>query len=154
MKYRVIKDTREKFGSWVFSPSANCLGMEIRGLRTGDYTIEGYEDKLTVERKANTAEFCTNINEGRFERELKRMESFAHPFMILEFEAEDIINFPVNSGIPKEKWGELKVTPWYMLKRLTEFQIEYKTQIILAGKRGKVIAASIFKRVLEKYYEN
>ncbi len=148
MKYIVYKDTREQEG-WEFTPSTNCEGMEIHTLRTGDYTIKGFEDVLTIERKASTGEFAKNIVDGRFERELIRMEKYKWPFMVLEFELNDIVNFPANSGIPKSKWDKLRIGNWFMLKRLTEYQIKYKTKILLAGKQGKVLAASIFKRVLE-----
>lgn len=150
MKYKVIKDTREQEG-WSFAKSDNCEGTEIATLPTGDYSIAGYEHLLCIERKGSVAEFANNIVEKRFERELVRMEGFAHAFMILEFEVEDIINFPASSNIPKWKWGKLRVSNWFILKRLMDFQTQYKTKIMLVGKRGKEVVASLFKRIVEKH---
>lgn len=148
-KYLVIRDTREQAG-WHWEITKNCAGMVVETLKTGDYTIRGYEDSVCIERKGSTGEFARNIVEGRFEAELARMESFAFPFMVLEFTMREIMIFPRDSGIPKDKWGELKITPFYILKRLVEFELRYKTKIILAGIYGKETTASIFKRVIEQ----
>jgi hypothetical protein len=148
MKYTVIRDSQEQAG-WDFSITKYCEGTVVEKLPTGDYTIRGYEEVLTIERKGTTGEFAKNINEGRFERELVRMESFKYPFMVLEFDMDDIYEFPKNSGIPRSKWSNLRVTSFYIAKRLIEFELKYKTKIILAGTHGKDISSSIFKRVIE-----
>ena len=152
MKYKVIRDTREKPGyGWDFPETDNCAGTIIRGLKTADYSLCGLEGVLAIERKANTAEFAQNMLQKRFERELKRLDDFKHPFMILEFTVEDIMTFPINSGVPKNVWSKLRVSKWFILKRLIDFQLNYKTKIILAGKHGREVAASIFKRMAELY---
>jgi hypothetical protein len=69
--------------------------------------------------------------------------------MVLEFTMDDIISFPNNSGIPKDKWPDLKISSFFMLKRFIEFQMKYNTRIILAGDHGQNTARSIFKRVIE-----
>lgn len=148
-KYLVIRDTREQCG-WEFAPTENCAGMVDEKLPTGDYTIRGYENLLTIERKGSIAEFAKNIVQGRFEAELIRMESFAFPFMVLEFSMDDIKRFPVGSGIPEGVWKKMRVTRFFILKRLIEFELQYKTKIIFASSFGKETAASIFKRVIEQ----
>lgn len=146
----MIKDTREQKG-WLFEETDNCNGTIIQGLKTGDYTLCGLEDVLSIERKGTTGEFVKNINEHRFEQELKRLEGYKHPFIILEFDIEDIMRFPLNSGIPKHLWPKLRISKWYILKRMMELQVNYKTKMILAGKYGRETAASIFKRMAELY---
>lgn len=150
MKYTVIKDTREQLG-WNFEETSNCGGTIVKGLKTGDYTICGLEDILTIERKGTTGEFAQNIIQRRFEQELKRLDNFKHPFMILEFNVADIMQFPKNSGIPPKVWNKLRISPWFILKRLIDFQLNHKTRIILAGEYGREVAASIFKRMAEMY---
>jgi hypothetical protein len=152
-KYRVVRDTREHADGdgWWFDESELCLGTVVQGLKTGDYTIEGLEDVLCIERKASTGEFAKNITEGRFERELERMELFKYPFMILEFTIQDILAFPKNSSIPQYKWQYLKITPQFMMKRFIEYQLKYKTKIITTGKfHGQQVTSSIFKRVVNE----
>lgn len=149
-KFKVIKDTREQDG-WEFHVSSSCTGMEIGTLKTGDYTIEGYEDIVVIERKGKIEEFAANIVQPRFEEELKRLEKFKHPFAVLEFTLHDIINFPASTNIPKNKWHTVKVRPYFILKRFVELQIKYKTKFILAGPYGLDVAGSIFRRIVETY---
>ena len=150
MKYKVIRDTREKENyGWDFNQSKNCSGTETRTLPTGDYTIEGYEQEIVIERKGCVAEIAMNIFEPRFERELDRLESYNYPFLLMEFDLADVIRFPEGSSIPKYKWSSIKVKPFLILKKLTEYQLVYKTKFIFCGKNGKEMCASIFKRFLE-----
>jgi hypothetical protein len=146
--YTVLKDTREQHG-WDFRSSKNCSGMECVTLPTGDYSLAGYEHIFTIERKGSTGEFAQNVLEKRFDNELERLEFFQYPFIILEFDMKDILNFPVGSGIPPKLWPNLKMNPFFLLKRLVDFQMKYKTKIILAGKNGQDVASSIFKRIIE-----
>lgn len=152
MGYTVLRDTQEQQG-WFFSETSYCDGTVEIKLPTGDYTLRGYETLLTIERKGSSGEFARNVVENRFERELKRMDDFAHGFMVLEFTMADLVNFPRNSGIPSHLWPKLKTTSYFIVKRFIEFQMQYKTKIILAGKYGKDVASSIFKRTIE-YYDN
>ena len=147
-KYKVIRDTREQNG-WTFMAGKACDGTVSGTLKTGDYSIEGYEDLLTLERKGCIAELATNLVEDRFERELERMESFKYAFMILEFSMDDLIKYPKGSGIPYYKMKSVKLNPFFLLKRLIEIELKYKVKIIFAENHGQTVASSIFKRVIE-----
>lgn len=150
-KYTIIKDSREQRG-WLFEPGDKCMGMEVGTLSTGDYSIKGLENILTIERKGSTGEFATNINEDRFFRELKRMDNFQFSFLILEFTMEDIFNFPINSGIPSKVWPKLKVSSSFLLKRFLQIvNNEWGIAVILAGNKGEEVATAIFKQVLDIY---
>jgi hypothetical protein len=148
MSYVVLRDTREQQG-WDFPLSANCTGVQDATLETGDYTLAGYEKVLCIERKGSCGEFARNLLENRFEKELQRMEAFPHSFIILEFTMAEILSFPKGSGIPPYLWKSLKTSPYFLLKRFIELQFKYKTKIILAGKHGKDVASSVFKRMVE-----
>ena len=154
-KFKVIRDTSEKQGfGWWFREDDRCDGTIVQNLNTGDYTIKGAEDIFVIERKRNTGEFAINIFEDRFYRELERLDSFEHPFMILEFTMDDMVHFPRNSGVPQNKWSKLKVTPKLMIKKFLEISCNYKTKIILAGDYGMPIAFSLFKRIKEIEQKN
>ena len=58
--YTVIQDTREKEG-WYFSEYDKCSGMESGTLKTGDYTLRGFEELVCIERKASTSEISQNL---------------------------------------------------------------------------------------------
>lgn len=147
--FKVIKDTREQQG-WDFPKGSTCLGTTVKKLPTGDYTIEGAEKQIIIERKGSTGEFAKNVNEKRFTQELERLELYTHPFIICEFSMDDILMFPNNSGIPKSRWSGLRVTSDYILKRMLEMQLQYKVKFILTGKAGGYkVAWSLFKRFVE-----
>lgn len=149
-KYKVIQDTREQT-PWHFAASVCCFGTEVGTLSTGDYTLEGYEEIFVIERKGNISEWAKNIIDPRFVRELERLKDFVHSFVILEFDMADLMNYPYSSNIPKYLWKSVKVRPDLILKKTLEFQCKYPTQIIFAGKHGKKVASSIFKRMVEQY---
>lgn len=149
--YMVIKDTREQRG-WDFPASPSCAGTELATLPTGDYTLVGYQNLFVIERKRNMAEFCMNLFDKRFDRELERLDDFPYPYLILEFTMREIINFPVGSNIPENKWAGLRITPQVLLKRFHEVQIQHPTlRVILAGVNGREVASSLFKRIVEHH---
>lgn len=154
--FTIIKDTREQEG-YTFKASSSryhtCEGMVNRKLDTGDYTIEGLEDKLCIERKASVVEFANNIGHDtvRFTKELERMKVFPFKFIVLEFSLSDVMNFPEGSDIPEEKWGSLKITNKFMLRRIMEYQMKYGIHVLFCDskKNAKWAVLSIIKRVNE-----
>ena len=84
-KFLVVKDTREKDG-WYFKESDYCQGMIDQKLDTGDYSVQGLEDVLCIERKGSVSEIANNIVDKRFDRELDRMKEFKYKFLILELQ--------------------------------------------------------------------
>lgn len=151
-KYEVIRDTREQENmGWTFDKSPSCSGTTIQKLDTGDYTLQGYEDIVIIERKRSTSELATNLNEARFVRELERLEAFPLPFIVCEFTLDDVFAFPENSGIPRDRWPKLKVTPQFLLRRINELVVKFKTRFIFAGnaEHAKAYVSSLFKRVVE-----
>lgn len=149
-KYKVVRDRREQMG-WTFPISPTCEGTIDGTLLSGDYTIEGYEDVFVIERKGCIAEWAKNVVDARFVRELERLKTMPHSFVILEFDMSDVMNYPFSSSVPKHLWKSIKVRPELILKKTIEFQVKYNTQFIYTGSHGKKVASSIFKRMVEKY---
>src|SRR5688572_30972017 len=98
-RYRVIKDTREKEG-WDFRETPTCLGTEERALKTGDYSLEGFEELLCIERKATPSEVAANIIQPRFYKELERMIPFKYKYIVCEFSLFDVLRYPEGSKAP------------------------------------------------------
>lgn len=145
----VLKDTREQAG-WTFKPGKGCLGMQSATLKTGDYTLLGYESVFTIERKGTTAEFAGNVFDARFTRELERLALFRYAFVVLEFDLSDLYAFPANSGIPKSRWRRLRVNGTLLVKRLNDYLVQYPTiHFVLVGGNGREFATSLFRRVIE-----
>ncbi len=175
-KYTVIQDTREQEG-WFFTPYDRCEGMEIGTLQTGDYTLKGYEEVVCVERKASPSEIATNLGKKKqtFYNEIERMRDFPFRYIILEFSASDLINYPLSlldekdrevwarhcrgESLPNYKRFQVvkntKITGKYLLKALLEIGIKYEVQILFADnkKNAFTICNSIFKRLAELFDE-
>jgi ERCC4-type nuclease len=146
--FTVIIDTREQL-PWEFELHATAK----KKLDTGDYSIEGLEDILCIERKRSVAEIANNIAEKRFKDVLERMSKMQYPFMLFEFDLEDIYSFPVGSDIPKKLWDNLKISANYILKYITLVQLNYGVHILFCGcpENAERLAVSIMKRVYEKH---
>tara|TARA_Y100000590_G_scaffold90261_1_gene101733 strand:- start:6835 stop:7242 length:408 start_codon:yes stop_codon:yes gene_type:complete len=129
--------------------------MIDRKLDTGDYSIEGLEDRLCIERKASVVELAGNVGHDRqrFLNEIERMKEFPHKYIILEFSLSDLMMFPEGSSILEKDWGKVKVTNTFMLKTLMEFQIFDDIHVIFCDskKNAKWAVLSILKRVNEIY---
>lgn len=152
-RYRVIRDTREKEGhGWEFSMKARCDGTSHGALETGDYSLVGYEHKFTIERKGSVAEFVQNLCQKRFVKELERLREFEHAFIILEFTMDDIINYPYSANLPKKVRNKIVLDGRAVLAKFNKMLLDYpNVHVIYAGDKGKEIALSLFKRVVEKY---
>lgn len=154
MKYIVLRDTREKpDNGWSFRASESCAGMVIKGLKTGDYTVDKLEHILMVERKGSIAEFAQNLvqNYDRFCRELERAEQHKYCFILLEFSMEELIGYPRTTDLPQRIKRKIQVTGSLLLKRLIMLQTQYKTKILFCGSEGQKVANAIFKSVATEY---
>lgn len=156
--FTVIRDTREQTGHFFeecLYGDVKCAGQIITKLDTGDYTLLGMEDKLCIERKASVAELATNLgtDSKRFHAEIARMSPFPHKFLLLEFSLGDLLVFPYGSSIPKSKLKYIKMTGSYMLKMLTQFQVNNGIQVMFCDspENAKHVLISLFKRINELY---
>jgi ERCC4-type nuclease len=152
--YTVIKDTREQEG-YFFSEFNTCKGMVERKLDTGDYTIDGLEDKICIERKGCIEELAVNLGQKKhaFLDEIQRMKTFDHKFLVLEFHLEDLLKFPDDTRIPNKNKSSMKITGKYILKCLMEFQIYDGIQVVFCGNKHNafLLVSSLLKRLNEKY---
>ena len=150
IKPRVIRDTREKHG-WIFNETDSIAGTVVDTMSTGDYTLEGFEDELCIERKSNLTEFANNLLTARFERELQRLEKFKYKYIIIEANMDDFIRYPEGIDLPEKILKRLRTKGIFLLKKLLELQMEYGFVPLFAGTEGKTVAISIFKRIMEQY---
>lgn len=173
-KYTVIKDTREQDG-WFFSDYDKCEGMELGTLLTGDYTLKGYEDIVCVERKASVSEIAMNLGRKKeaFYNEIERMRDFPFRYILLEFSASDVVDYPYSLLDPKDRElyqnylnggakptgkrfdivKETKITGKYLIKCLLEISIKYEVNVIFCDNKRNafLICNSIFKRLTELF---
>jgi hypothetical protein len=151
-RFVVIQDTREKNG-WNFDIYDSCIGTLTKGLKTGDYTIEGREDFLIIERKATTAELALNLGKKRiqFEAELERMTAFRHAYIVCEFSESRLMQFPKGSTIPRRRWRYLRMNGKFMRRKMHEYEEKYGVEIIFCEDRhsAEEKAVEIFEDILD-----
>ncbi len=83
----VVIDTREQL-PYMFS---GCRILSKK-LNAGDYSIEGWEDKISIERKS-AADLYGSItqNRDRFERELEVLQDYKFKGLVIEEEELDLL---------------------------------------------------------------
>jgi ERCC4-type nuclease len=149
MSFNVIVDTREQTPfDFASSSIDSVLFMK---LDTGDYSIEGLEDKLAIERKGSVSEFYGNITEKRFWKEMDRMQKYPYKFIIFEFSVSDVEMFPYGSGLPKSVMAKLKITPAYLMKCIAKIQVKYGIHVVFGETRDNSIylVPNIMKEVYD-----
>jgi hypothetical protein len=105
--FLVAIDTREQF-PWSFrglhsdsDQGSRPLAVmtESRTLPTGDYSIVGMENRITVERKSLGDAFSTFTHDReRWLRELERMSEFASAHVVIEGGWDAVIQGPLKDG--------------------------------------------------------
>lgn len=142
--FTIIVDTREQqpweFGNYVI---AN------RKLDTGDYSIEGLEHILCIERKKSVSEFANNVVESRFKDVVMRMSQLKYSFLLLEFSLNDVLIYPIGSTVPKKMWNKIKISPAFLIKNLLDLEISHNIKIIFCGNSSNAekMAEHILKKV-------
>jgi ERCC4-type nuclease len=150
----VIRDTREKKGQgWFFGGDASYWGgTTISTLRTGDYSVEGLERFVCIERKKSVNEFMGNLfmTWQRFQKELHRMRKFGMAAIVLEFTADDVLDWKKDPKVADEL--KKKLDTYALISRITEIQIEYPNiHVVYAGNRGREFAGYLLKKAYQQY---
>lgn len=97
----IICDTREQ-NSLSFH---GFRGVETvrSGLKTGDYSIEGYEDQITFERKSVQDLVGTLIGgHQRFLKEMERMQAFKAKYILIEHTPAILFQYCMKHGWEKK----------------------------------------------------
>lgn len=155
--YTVVRDSDEKRGKgWLFPAGEHCTGTVVRKLKTGDYSLEGYEDVFAVERKGRVEEFVQNLTSrekwANFKAELERLESFQAGFVVCEFTIDDVMRYPQTTRLPWAVRRKVRVKPHFYLKRMQEIELHFRTRLKLLGPvYAREYVASLFKRVAERW---
>lgn len=100
----VVIDTREKQPFPLYANHSNWIGGERRGtLKTGDYTVEGMENILSLERKNLTDMVaCSVFYRKRFLAACARLAKFRWKAILVEATFEDIKRGFEQCDIPSE----------------------------------------------------
>lgn len=130
---RIISDTREQ-------KAYRFPGATRTALETGDYSIEGLENKVAVERKTrNDLLSCIGTERDRFTRELERLSKFDLAVIMIECNFRDMLNLP--------NWSELHKSQ--VFGSILSWIPKYGVVFFFAGSRKMGERAT--KKILEKY---
>jgi ERCC4-type nuclease len=147
-KFLVIKDSREQLG-YDFPQDNYCAGTKIEKVDVGDYSIEGLSHLIFLDRKKSTSELSMNMLEERFDKLLKKASKYKYKFLLFEFDYEDILTYPINSGIPRSQFKRIRVKPAFIASFVARIEIEYGIHIIYAGNadRAEKICYNLLKQI-------
>jgi len=120
--FTMIMDTREQIA--LFEPQNWIID---KGLKTGDFSILGFEDAITIERKSLPDLFGT-LGKGRerFEKEIVRMKKMNWYGMMIEGSEDDTMR--------EQEWSTMVVNQIY--HALSSYQIQ-GLHIYYAGSKGR-----------------
>lgn len=144
--FHIIVDTREQH-PWSF----DHMEKSVSKLDTGDYSLRGLEHIFCIERKGSIGEFANNITEKRFKDVVDRLSKISHAFILLEFNLQDVLIYPVGSNVPKKMWDKLRITPKFILKHINELQILHNIKVIFCGdaSNAEKMALSLMRKIYE-----
>lgn len=144
---RILIDTREQAP---FSFQRFSIETERATLPAGDYSIPGFEDRASIERKEiNDLVGCLKgENRDRFERELSKLRMYELAAVVVEASLDDLSKGRYRS--------EMKAHA--VLQSVFAFQVRYRVPFIWAGNRagGEYVTYSLLEKFLteiEKRYQ-
>ena len=145
-KFTVLRSGQERLNFWDFVEDDFCTGTVQCPVETGDYVIKDAPRLISLERKYSTGEVYNNLFEKRFTKELERLMEFKYRYIICQFTAQDVIDFPRRSNIPDRYHDGLKANGSYILSRLASITLKYNIPVIYAGSASKAVAYTLLKQ--------
>jgi hypothetical protein len=72
-----------------------------------------------------------------------------YSFLLLEFDLNDILIYPIGSTVPKRMWDKIKISPAFILKHILELQLNHNIKVIFCGDsdNARKMAEHILKKV-------
>ena len=142
--FTIIVDTREQ-QPWIFKGYATAN----RKLDAGDYSIECLENLFSIERKKSVSEIANNIVESRFKDAIARLAEHKYSFLLLEFDIQDVLQYPIGSTLPRRLWNKVKVKPAFIMKHVLDWQLKHNINVVFCGNsdNAEKVAEYIFKKI-------
>ncbi len=132
--FTIAIDTREQ------QPYA-FTGAVIETLPTGDYSIVGLEDRVTIERKSK-ADAYGSLGGGRarFRREFERLAGYDYAVVVIEDTVPGFLHRPAHS----------KMNPKAAICSLLAWSVRYRVPVFFAGDREH--GRALTYKLLEMYW--
>jgi len=147
----LIIDTREK-NPWNFDCDEAFEGVIHEKLDGGDYSIDGMQHIIAIERKATIDELYQNFTKDkkRIAAEFERLRDVKFKFVVIEQTCDDIFNaqkYYINKkGINKQS---PRMPVAVVASNLTNLMLSHGVQVIFGGERAQSMARGILLRAYE-----
>lgn len=140
---KIVIDTREQ-RPFSFKLSSNVTGIIRKKLPAGDYSIEGYENNIALERKSSADLFQTMGKEHkRFKKEIERAANYDYFAIIVEDTFSKVIDKEFENSHYCNMLGDTIIQICYTLK------MKYGVDIIFCD--GRQEATSICRHIFRAY---
>lgn len=139
--YRIVVDSREKNPLWT-----NPNKVIVKGLSTGDYSIEGLEDEIAIERKDASDLFGTlTSGHKRFKKELERAEKLQYFGVVIEGNYTSILNKDFDGS-----WN-IKVKGFVVTSILFTIHVKYKVPFFFCNDRHE--SKRVIRELFNAYFK-
>lgn len=121
-------------------------------LKTGDYTIEGYEDKMVIEKKSGLAELLGNLTASyrpTFKRFLARLSEVPIKAIVVEDDLSRVTS--VIKELQSRSNGRSRLTETTVYYWVAQITLHYRIPIIFTGRDWRVQGHIIEHLIKEAY---
>jgi ERCC4-type nuclease len=128
MDFRIVVDTREQ------EPYSFACSVVRAPLRAGDYSVEGSEDRVAVERKSLPDFLYTVIHDfNRFAAELKKLARMEAACIVVEADLDQVL---------RQRYGPVlrTVTPQAVLGAAVHISLRWGVPVHWCGSRQAACA--------------
>lgn len=154
----ILVDTREKI-PLNYEDDEAFSEVIYRKLDVGDYTIEGMEDIVAVERKAHVDELFVNFGTAKSSARIfgeggvaDRLMELSHKFVVIEQTWDDALN-PEAYYVNRK--GINRKSPWMPVavinKSLLRLMLDYDIHVMFAGLQAQQVIKKILLAAYAKY---
>lgn len=129
----IVVDSQEAKYPYLFSGELIVRKrLLVDGIRTGDYSIQGFERKITIERKTVTDLYSSlSTRRVKFMEEMERIQFFECKALVVEGTYDQVINAPKTGYV--RKFSGLRRES--LLGSLVKINMEHGITVIFAGNR-------------------
>lgn len=118
-------------------------GAVTAALKSGDYSLFGFEDQIAIERKSLADAYSSlGSNRERFRREMERLSKMDYAAIVIESTMEEFLKAPPYS----------QMNPRAAINTLLSWSIRFKVNIFFAGNRR--LGRTLTYRLLEKFWKH
>jgi len=146
-QFTVLMDDREK------KPWDLPYKVERKRLKTGDYSLVGFENVIAIEKKSGLIELLNDLTadyRNTFEKFLKRLSKYPVKCIIVEDTLSELSISRALMHVRKKSGGRARLTSKSIYYWTAEIAAKYGIPIVFVGKASKAyLLPEIFRAAFE-----